>query len=78
MFWAILSLLLLLWYLGLITGYTMGGIIHLPLIIAVIILVIRLVKEIKHYSYLEGCRKKVKHWNRFRKEPFHNHIYREE
>lgn len=42
MLWTILVILLVLWLLGIVTSYTMGGFIHLLLVVAVIILVIRL------------------------------------
>ena len=43
MLWTILVILLVLWLLGLVTSYTMGGFIHLLLVLAVIILVVQLV-----------------------------------
>ena len=43
MLWTILVLLLILWLLGLVTSYTLGGFIHLLLVIALILLVIQLV-----------------------------------
>jgi hypothetical protein len=42
MLWTILVILLVLWLLGMVTSYTMGGLIHLLLVVAVIILLIRL------------------------------------
>lgn len=44
MLWTIFVILLILWLLGLISGYTMGGVIHILLVIAVIVLVIRLLQ----------------------------------
>ena len=44
MLWTILVILLILWLLGLISGYTMGGFIHILLVIAVIVLVVRLIQ----------------------------------
>jgi Family of unknown function (DUF5670) len=44
MLWTIFVILLVLWLLGLVTSYTMGGFIHLLLVLAVIVLVIRLVQ----------------------------------
>jgi hypothetical protein len=44
MLWTIFVILLILWALGLVTSYTMGGVIHLLLVLAVIVLVIRLVQ----------------------------------
>ena len=43
MLMTILVLLLILWLLGVVTSYTMGGFIHLLLILAVITIVYRLV-----------------------------------
>jgi hypothetical protein len=43
MLWTILVILLVLWLLGVVTSYTMGGLIHLLLVVAVVILVVRLV-----------------------------------
>ena len=44
MLWTIFVILLVLWLLGLVSSYTMGGFIHLLLIIAVIVLVIQLLQ----------------------------------
>jgi hypothetical protein len=43
MLWTIFIVLLILWALGMVTSYTMGGLIHILLVLAVIVLVIRLV-----------------------------------
>jgi hypothetical protein len=43
MLWTILVILLILWLLGLVTSYTLGGFIHLLLVIALILLVLQLV-----------------------------------
>jgi hypothetical protein len=43
MLWTILIILLVLWALGMVTSYTAGGLIHILLVIAVIVLIIRLV-----------------------------------
>jgi hypothetical protein len=43
MLWTIFVILLILWLLGLVSSYTMGGFIHLLLVIAVVILIINLV-----------------------------------
>jgi hypothetical protein len=45
MLWAIAVILALLWLLGLITSYTMGGLIHLLIVVAVVVLVVRLIKR---------------------------------
>jgi hypothetical protein len=43
MLYTILVVLLVLWLLGMVTSYTMGGLIHILLVVAVIVLVYRLV-----------------------------------
>jgi len=43
MLWTIFVILLVLWLLGLVTSYTLGGFIHILLLVAVAILVIELV-----------------------------------
>ena len=40
MLWTIAVVLLILWVLGLVSSYTMGGFIHLLLIIALIVIVV--------------------------------------
>jgi low affinity Fe/Cu permease len=37
-------ILLVLWLLGLISGYTMGGVIHILLVIAIIVVVIQVIQ----------------------------------
>ncbi|MBK7368934.1 MAG: lmo0937 family membrane protein [Candidatus Eisenbacteria bacterium] len=44
MLWTIAVVLVLLWFLGLVTAYTMGGLIHLLLVLAVISVLIRLIR----------------------------------
>jgi len=44
MLWTIFVILLIMWALGLVTSYTMGGFIHIVLVIAVVVLVINLVQ----------------------------------
>jgi len=44
MLWTIFVILLVLWLLGLVTSYTVGGFIHLLLVIAVVVLVIQLLQ----------------------------------
>jgi hypothetical protein len=43
MLWTIFVILLVLWLLGLVSSYTMGGFIHILLVIAVVILIINLI-----------------------------------
>lgn len=40
----IATILIILWLLGLVTGYTMGSFIHVLLVIAIIMILVRLVK----------------------------------
>jgi len=44
MLWTIFVILLVLWLLGLVTSYTLGGFIHILLVLAVVVLVINLVQ----------------------------------
>lgn len=44
MLWTIFVILLVLWALGLVTAYTMGGLIHVLLVIALVVLVIQLLQ----------------------------------
>jgi hypothetical protein len=44
MLWTIFVILLVLWLLGLVTSYTMGGFIHVLIVIAVVVLIIQLVQ----------------------------------
>jgi hypothetical protein len=41
MLWTIFVILLILWVLGLMTGYTMGGVIHALLVIAIVVVLIQ-------------------------------------
>ena len=44
MLWTIVLILLVLWALGFATSYTMGGLIHILLVIALIVVVVRLLQ----------------------------------
>jgi hypothetical protein len=44
MLWTVFVILLIMWALGLFTAYTMGGLIHILLVIALIVLVVNLVQ----------------------------------
>ncbi|MDQ6623201.1 MAG: lmo0937 family membrane protein [Verrucomicrobiota bacterium] len=44
MLWTIFVILLVLWLLGLVTSYTLGGFIHILLVLAVVILIINLIQ----------------------------------
>jgi len=44
MLWTIFVILLVLWLLGVVTSYTLGGFIHLLLVLALVVLVIRIIQ----------------------------------
>ena len=44
MLWTICVILLVLWLLGLVSGYTLGGAVHVLLVIAIIVIVVRLIQ----------------------------------
>jgi hypothetical protein len=44
MLWTIFVILLILWLLGMVSSYTLGGFIHILLVIAVVVLLIRLIQ----------------------------------
>jgi len=44
MLWTIFVILLVLWLLGMVTSYTMGGFIHVLLVIAIVVMIIRLIQ----------------------------------
>ena len=44
MLWTIAVLLLILWLLGMVSSYTLGGFIHILLILAVIAVLVRLIQ----------------------------------
>jgi hypothetical protein len=44
MLWTIFVILLVLWLLGLVSSYTMGGFIHILLVIAIVVLIINLIQ----------------------------------
>ncbi len=52
MLWAIISLLFLFWLLGIILKISAGGLVHIVLIVAVILLVINLLKEAKTRGHI--------------------------
>jgi hypothetical protein len=43
MLWTIFIILLVLWLLGVVSSYTLGGFIHILLVIALVVLVIQLI-----------------------------------
>lgn len=44
MLWTIFVILLLLWLLGMVSSYTLGGFIHILLVLAVVAVLIRLIQ----------------------------------
>jgi hypothetical protein len=44
MLWTIAVILIVLWLLGLVSSYTMGGFIHILLVVAIIMILIRLIQ----------------------------------
>jgi hypothetical protein len=42
--WTIIAVLLILWLLGLVSSYTLGGLIHILLVIALVLIVVRLLQ----------------------------------
>ncbi len=43
MLWTICVILIVLWLLGLVTGTTMGGLVHILLVIAIIVVLVRVI-----------------------------------
>ena len=44
MLWTICVVLIILWLLGLVSGTTMGGLIHILLVIAIIVVLVRVIQ----------------------------------
>jgi Family of unknown function (DUF5670) len=44
MLWTIFVILLVLWLLGMVSSYTLGGFIHLLLVLAVVVVLIRVIQ----------------------------------
>jgi hypothetical protein len=44
MLWTIFVVLVVLWLLGLVTSYTMGGFIHVLLVLAIVVVLIRVIQ----------------------------------
>ena len=43
MLWTVAIILIVLWLLGLVTSYTMGGFIHILLVVAIIVIIVNLI-----------------------------------
>ena len=41
--WTIAVILIILWLLGMVTSYTMGGVIHVLLVIAIVVVLLRVI-----------------------------------
>jgi hypothetical protein len=44
MVWTIALILIVLWVLGMVSSYTLGGLIHLLLVIAIVVILIRVIQ----------------------------------
>ena len=44
MLWTIAVILIVLWLLGLVSSYTMGGFIHVLLVIAIVVVLVRIIQ----------------------------------
>ena len=44
MLWTICIILLILWAVGLVTSYTMGGFIHILLVVAIVVVLLRVIQ----------------------------------
>jgi Family of unknown function (DUF5670) len=44
MLWTIAMILIILWLLGLVSGYTMGSFIHILLVVAIIMILVRIIQ----------------------------------
>ena len=44
MLWTIAVILIVLWLLGMVTSYTVGGLIHILLVIAIIVVLVRIIQ----------------------------------
>jgi len=44
MLWTIFVILLILWLAGLVSGYTLGGVVHILLVIAIVVVVVQVIQ----------------------------------
>jgi hypothetical protein len=49
MLWTIFVILVVLWLLGLVSGHTIGGFIHVLLVIAIVVVLIRIIRGRKPF-----------------------------
>jgi Family of unknown function (DUF5670) len=45
MLWTIATLLIVLWVLGLVSSYTMGGLIHVLLVVAIVVVLVQVIQR---------------------------------
>ena len=50
MLWTVAVILLVLWALGMVTSYTMGGFVHILLVVAVVVVLVRVIQGRKVLS----------------------------
>ena len=50
MLWTIALILIILWVLGLVSSYTMGGLIHVLLVIAIIVVLLNIIQGRKPFG----------------------------
>jgi hypothetical protein len=50
MLWTICVILFVLWALGMVTSYTMGGLLHILLVLALVVVVINLIQGRRSFS----------------------------
>jgi Family of unknown function (DUF5670) len=58
MLWTIFVILLFLWLPGLVSGYTMGGAIHILLVIAILVLGVDLFRDERYLRDLDSSRRR--------------------
>ena len=44
MLWTVVAILLVLWLLGMVSSYTLGGLLHILLVVAVVVVIVRLLQ----------------------------------
>jgi hypothetical protein len=44
MLWTLVVILIVMWALGMVTAYTMGGLIHLLLVVAIVVVLVRVIQ----------------------------------
>ena len=61
MLWTIAVILMVLWALGLVTSYTMGGFIHILIVVAVIVVLIRVIQGRNVFAVRRAQRREADH-----------------